>query len=201
MSPHSSRCARGYSLLEVMVVVGITMVIMAASVPMIGSTLENFRLGGDAHNVTNAITVAKMRAAATFSRARLYVDLSTNSFHVETWNSTTGVWTADGGTLQLNTSDTFGLGGVPTAPLNTQTVIGQASACLNTATPPAAIGNTACIVFNSRGIPVDATTLNPTGDYALYLTDNTAVYGSTVSATGSIRLWRTRPSTAAWTLQ
>ena len=51
---------------------------------------------------------------------------------------------------------TFGFGTVATAPPNTQTNIGFSGACrvgLTAAT--ATIGNTACIVFNSRGLPVD----------------------------------------------
>ena len=45
----------------------------------------------------------------------------------------------------------------------------------------AAIANTACIMFNSRGVPIDST-FAPTGDDALYVTDGMAVYGVTVAA-------------------
>ena len=63
----------------------------------------------------------------------------------------------------------------------------------------AAIGNTSCILFNSRGIPVDPAGAPPavgapTGNDAMYLTDGTAVYGETISATGLIKLWRTNPA-------
>jgi prepilin-type N-terminal cleavage/methylation domain-containing protein len=199
---NGSRGESGFTIMELLVAVGLSGVLIAIAVPMIGSTLGNFRLGGDAHNVTNAISVAKMRAAATFTRSRLYVDLSTNSLHVETWDSASSSWKTDGGTTYLATNDRFSFGVVGAPPSNTQTTIGEAAACLNTATPAVAIGNTACVVFNSRGIPVDASTLNPTGNYALYVTDGTAVYASTVAATGSIRLWRTGPTaTPNWTLQ
>jgi hypothetical protein len=58
------------------------------------------------------------------------------------------------------------------------------------------------VLFNSRGIPVDAATLNPTPNYALYVTDGTTIYGSTVSATGSVRLWRTkRAAVPSWSQQ
>jgi Tfp pilus assembly protein FimT len=189
-------------MIELMIAVGLAGVLSAFAVPMIRATLGNFRLGGDAHSLSNAVMLTKMRAAASFTRARLFVDLSTNSFHVETWSSGAGAWVTEGGATTLATNDTFGFGVVGGAPPNTQAAIAQAIACLNTATPAVAIGNTACVLFNSRGIPVDSTTLNPTGSYALYVTDGTAVYGSTVSATGSIRLWRTQPSaTPAWVLQ
>ena len=63
------------------------------------------------------------------------------------------------------------------------------------------IGNTSCIVFNSRGVPVDSTGAATSLD-ALYLNDGKSAYGITVSATGMIRTWRAGPqSTATWVLQ
>jgi hypothetical protein len=48
-------------------------------------------------------------------------------------------------------------------------------------------------MFNSRGVPVD-NTFAPTASDAVYVTDGSAVYGITVSATGMIRSWRTPPA-------
>ena len=92
----------------------------------------------------------------------------------------------------------FSFAGVPSAPPNTQATIAQPGQCLNNA--GAAIANTACIIFNSRGVPVD-TTGAPTGAYAAYITDGSAVYGVTLSATGMMRTWRTPIGAANWTLQ
>ena len=70
-----------------------------------------------------------------------------------------------------------------------------------TVSPAVAVANTACIIFNSRGLPVDATG-SPFGNDAIYITDSTAVYGITVAATGFVRLWRTNyTSTPSWSLQ
>jgi hypothetical protein len=92
-------------------------------------------------------------------------------------------------------------GGLATPPPNTQGAILQAPACLNIA--GGAIANTACIVFNSRGVPIDTAGVaaTPTAADALYVTDGTAVYGVTVAATGLIRLWKSGPSAAAWIKQ
>ena len=89
-----------------------------------------------------------------------------------------------------------------TPPSNTQTVHRAGDRCARTTRrPPVDVANTACVIFNSRGIPVD-TTGSPTGDDAIYVTDGTAVYGITVAATGFIRTWRTNyASTPTWTLQ
>jgi Tfp pilus assembly protein FimT len=196
----------GFSLMELMLVVGLTAVIATMAVPMITRTVGGFTLTGDAHALANAASLAKLRAAAAFTQSRLFVDLGANSFHVETWQKgTPGSWVTEGGITGLASNDTFSFGVVGSAPPNSQTTIAQAPACVSNA--GTAIGNTACVLFNSRGIPVAAAGAPPavgapTGSDVLYLTDGTAVYGLTLSATGLIHLWRTNPTvTPSWGLQ
>jgi prepilin-type N-terminal cleavage/methylation domain-containing protein len=202
-----NRRQAGFSLLELLVVVGLTTVIAAIAVPMMSNTIGDFRIRGDARALNSAVSLAKLRAASAFTQTRLYVDLSANTFHVESWQkaATPPAWVAEGGTTTLSTNDTFSQGVVSTPPSNTQTTIGQAASCVD-GTTGTAIANTACVQFNSRGIPVvssaPANVGAPTGDDALYVTDGTAVYGVTVSATGQIQLWRTNPlATPSWVLQ
>jgi Tfp pilus assembly protein FimT len=195
----SIRSTQGFSSIELLIVLIITGTIAAIGVPIGGSTLADFRLSGDAHALANSAALAKMRAAAQFSRARLYVDLTAGSHHLEVQKTGTLAWVADGGSTQLNPRTTLGFGAVNTPPPNTQATIAQAPACLDAAGH--AIAHTACVVFNSRGIPVDATGAPiPTG--AIYVAGEAGVYGVTISATGQIQLWRTTTTaTAAWTLQ
>jgi prepilin-type N-terminal cleavage/methylation domain-containing protein len=197
----------GFTLLETMFVVGIVAVIAAIAIPMTGNQLNYLRLSGDARNIANALMLAKMRAAATFTQARLYVDLNAKTFRIETWDrsAATPDWKMDGGITYLSGSDHFGYGSVATPPAFTQVSIGQAPACYTRLS--AVIVNTACVVFNSRGVPISVSgaptrTEPPIGTNAVYLSDNTAVYGATVSATGMIRLWRTAASgTPKWAVQ
>ena len=186
----------GFTLLETLIVVGLVGVITVVAVPMFSNTIANFRLSGDARSLSNAAALAKMRAASSFSRVRLYVDLSTKSHRLETWDKVASAWTVEGGTTYLSTNVAFGFGVVGTAPPNTQATIAQAPACTTNA--GVAIGNTACFMFNSRGVPIDST-FSPTAVDAFYLTDGTAVYGVTVAATGMIKLWSTPPAvTPTW---
>jgi type II secretory pathway pseudopilin PulG len=197
----------GYSMLEVLMVVGITTVLAAMAVPMTSQTLGNFRLSGDARSLTNAAMLAKLRAASDFTQSRLYVDLNARTYHVETLQKNPAAWIADGGTTTLSWNVRFAWAGVATPPPNSQAAIGQAPACVTAA--GAQIANTACVLFNSRGIPVDPVVGQPapvvgapTAADALYVTDNSAVYGLTLSATGLIKLWRTNPTVVpSWAMQ
>ena len=205
-----SRDSRGFSLIELLMVVGIMGVLAVIAVPMSGNSIRYYKLSGDAREIANAAAVAKMRAAARFTQSRLYVDITGRTFYLQTFIRTApappgcsvGQWCTDGGTVQLSSSVNYGYGIVPTPPPNTQSPsITQAPLCKDNSSPPVDVAGTACIVFNSRGIPIDETG-SPTGNDAIYINDGTSVYGITAAATGFIRTWQSRYSSSpTWTLQ
>jgi prepilin-type N-terminal cleavage/methylation domain-containing protein len=196
--------SRGFSLIELLMVVAIMGALAAITVPMSGNAIRFLKISGDARELSNATAVAKMRAAAKFTQSRLYVDILGRQFYVQTFDKATSTWTTEGGATSLSSTVIFGYGPIGAPPPNTQTTIGQAPACITMAgSPPVEtpVANTACIIFNSRGIPIDSTG-SPTGLDAVYVTDGSAVYGITVAATGFIRTWQSHyTSTPTWTLQ
>jgi Tfp pilus assembly protein FimT len=190
-TPKRAARQRGFSAVELAVVVTATLVLAGIATPKATTAIQNFRTGGNARAIANEVAMAKMRAAADFTHARVYADLSAQTIHVDVWDMTNG-WVPDpqnGTAISLSTGDTFGYGtSIASAPPNTQSTLGQASACAQTS-GTGTVANTACVVFNSRGVPIDSTS-TPTGADALYLTDGVSVYGVTVAATGNIQTWR-----------
>jgi prepilin-type N-terminal cleavage/methylation domain-containing protein len=191
----------GFTIVETLIVVGLIGVISAIAVPMFGNAIANFRVTGDARSLSNNVAVAKMRAASNFSRVRIYVDLAGRAHHLQTWTkaSATCCWVTEGGSTYLSSGVSFGYGVVGAPPPHTQDAIDQAPKC--TLDDGTLIDGTACIMFNSRGVPIDST-FAPTNSDALYLTDGTGVFAVTVAATGMTRSWRTQPvATPTWVLR
>jgi prepilin-type N-terminal cleavage/methylation domain-containing protein len=199
----------GFSVIELLVVIALFGIVVAIAVPASAPAVGGYRLAGAARAVFYETSLAKMRAAAGFTRARLQVDLSGGTYQLQYWNRDTSTWTTEGGTERLPPGVWFGFGALTSPPPNTQGSIGQASPCLNDSATalalmgwsyPAPAATTACVQFNSRGVAIDATGA-PTGTGAVYLTDGAMTYGTTVSATGMAQLWWTRAGTASWQKQ
>lgn len=196
----ASGATEGFSIVELLVVIALLGIMGAIALPMAQPAINSYEIGGQAHAVAYEVSLAKMQAASGFTQARLYIDLSANSFHLESFDQATSTWVTQGGITTLPSGMGFGYGTLATPPPNTQGTIGQAAACLDASAPPAAIANTSCVLFNSRGAPIDATG-TPISTNAVYLTDGQAVYGVAVSLAGLTQLWWTPTWRTAWQKQ
>ena len=190
----------GFTLVDILVAVALAGIVVAMAIPMADSSSRGFSMRGDAQAVANMVALAKMRAAARFTRARIRADLAANTYRLEVWDKTAGAWVADGGLVRLSRGVSFGFGALDAAPPNTQAAIGQSPPCTGPNSLTADIeANTACIVFNSRGVPVDNTAAGaPVGGNALYITDGTSIYATTITATPLVRQWWSNAKAPAW---
>jgi len=190
-------------MIEILTVIVVSMVLVAFAVPKFLTIRNSLRIAGDVRNISELTGQAKLRAASDFTRARVYADLNGGDFQMQVWNKANACWvwdsdttntcltytsgTPSGTVINLSPGDTFGFGALTAGPTPGQSTIGQAAPCLDNS--GGSISNTACIVFNSRGIPIDPTTLAPTPLGAFYVTNAAVVNGVTVSATGSLQTW------------
>ena len=181
--------------MELLVVLAIAGCVFAISVPASVGMVDEFNLSGDAHGVSNSLALARMGAAANFTRSRVYIDRAARNYRVERWNKTAAAWQAIGGSSPVGTKNAFSSGTTAAPPPNSQAAVAQPAQCLNNA--GAAIANTSCIIFNSRGMPIDPVGA-PTPAAVIYLNGPTAVYGVVVSSTSQLGLWRTSPGATAW---
>jgi Tfp pilus assembly protein FimT len=189
----------GFKLMELAIVASLIIVITAVAIPMIQTTLRNYRLVTDTKNIASQIALARMRAASNFTDAELTFSLTSGSYQLYVCNKTSFVNTDSSGSLvtyasySLSAGNSFGYGSI-TAPAGTQTSIGQPATTSATDQPS---GSPAVIIFNSRGLPIDKTTSCVNGtdgtltSYSVYLTDNNGGYGAvSVSPSGKITAWR-----------
>jgi prepilin-type N-terminal cleavage/methylation domain-containing protein len=203
--PNARSSERGFSLVELLFVCAVIALVSAMVVPQSASMMGGYKLKGNAEALNNMVSLARMRAAAQYSRARVRANLTARTFQLERWDKTgAGSWVTEGPVIQLADGVSFGFATIATAPPDTQLAIAQAPVCTDNG--GADMADTACVTFNSRGMPV--TNVLPTpgggvivGDRALYITDGAAVYGTTVSAAPFIKSWWSKNADNSWVRQ
>lgn len=207
----------GFSTIELLVVMLISLIVAALAIPGYNSITRTLRIAGDARDLNAAINEAKLRAAAGFTRSRVYADLVGNTFRIDVWNKTLngglGCFqaindisanvcsaVAAGSVQNLSAGVTYGTASVGSAPPNTQTQLTQAPKCVfHNGNAYGIVATTACITFNSRGITIDPQSGAPLGNDAFYITDQNTVYAVTVGPTGVAQVWTTNANGAgAW---
>ncbi len=164
---------RGFSLPELMIVVGIVLIILSMAIPAVTNIYRGYRLSGDARGIAAQLSLARMRAASNFTKAEVNFDTVAQTYQVEVWSKSAGTYQPEGGAQPLAKGDAFGYGTL-TTPADGQTTIAQ--------TNP--------IFFNSRGVAVDSSG-NATANSAIYITNNRgSYYAVTISVAGRPSVWK-----------
>ena len=210
---HGKIHEHGFSAVELATVVAIGLVLTAVALPGYSAMQRYFRIAGNVRDLNGVVAQAKMRAAADYTHARVHANLDNNTFALEYWDktglsATQGCWKTNGDSVDRCTASgspvqelapgvSFGTAATSPGGLNPQNPVQQAPSCnsgvAGGTTGSTLSGNTACIEFNSRGLPVNGYGLtnsnSPTPNDALYITDGDTVYGVTVIISGLIQVW------------
>lgn len=159
----------------------IILTVAAIGLPSLVGTLAVYKGSGAVRNISGQLAMGRMRAGADFTRTRLSINTTDNTYSLALYNKTTAAYDVEGGTQYLPTGVSFGYGSI-TTPAGGQSTLGQ----------------TSNIYFNSRGIPVDSSGAS-TGVSAIYLNNDGNYYAVSVSTVGLIRVWKWTGS--AWVQQ
>src|SRR5262249_48602608 len=109
----------GFSIIELLVVLAIAGVIAAMALPSAERTLADVRLHNAARAIHNLLSLAKMRAAAKFTRVRLYCDLGAETFILQDWDKTANSWVSGDGAQTLSTNVDFSFDALAAPPPDT----------------------------------------------------------------------------------
>lgn len=134
----------GFSLLEAIIVVAITLILVAITSKAFLSVRNNYNVSATARQIASWAQVARGKATGRDTRYRVEVDATNRVYRIQSCTARSGdtctTWTADAGTtdMPLPSGVTFSTSGISAAPA------GHSLTSANTT-----------MVFNSRGLLVD----------------------------------------------
>ena len=168
-------------MLELAVVVGISMILMAGALMAYKSSTASYRVQNDARNLASLVNAARIKAAANFSRVVVYCDASLTPTPCKlayfTYDSPTvatsvsqdlAMSLSPGVSLGYPSGATFGAG--PQSAASPSMTSGSATCGSVGATTPY------CMIVNSRGLPAASysgtfSSISAAPSYVFYLVD------------------------------
>jgi len=175
---HVKDCERGFSLPEMCIILAITAIMAAFSIPMVSSSMRDLQLISDARNIATTLTYAKLSAASQMTRYRLSFNTGNNEWSLSKLNRTSGNYEIQGPTNALRD-------GVADSGITLKSTSSSAPSGFPTT-------SSATITFNSRGIPIE-------GASVIYISNRNADYAVAVSLSGKVQFLRYTNS--QWTSQ
>lgn len=183
---------RGFTLLEVVIVMGVVLVMMAAMIPSINTAIQNYRLSASAREIASQLQSARYRALRNNTMCTFLILASGRQFGIDMdgdGNLTAGTQDV---LLTLNNNVNF-------ATLTTPPAAATGAATLTNGSTKAGIGFTpraTLTAVTSSGTPdYNPANLSANG-YAIYLANSRNRFSAiTVGPTGRVRTWASENGT------
>jgi len=166
--------SRGFSLIELSILLAMTAILAAFSIPMLTSAMRSMQLISDARNIATTMTYAKTRAASQMTHYKLTFKLSTNEWYLERYDRDTDKFELEDAKNWLSN-----------AVSNSGITFKTSSSSNPDGFPPTSSGK---ITFNSRGLSIDDTGSVTTS--IVYLSNDDLDYAVSVSLTGKVQIWK-----------
>jgi prepilin-type N-terminal cleavage/methylation domain-containing protein len=161
---------RGFSLLELLIVIVILAIVAAFAIPSALNSLRAYKLHSDAAALAAQMNVARFRATSQFTPYRLSISTANGTYTVERLSTSYGSPVAELGPVNIYSGNAF------------VTANPGGSTYPGTITGGTAVTN---FYFNTRGMPVDNTG-NPiaNGGAVIYLTNNAGLTDAVAATLG-----------------
>jgi type II secretion system protein H len=170
---------RGFSLIELCMVMAVMAVTAAIAVPMLTSSMKDMQLASDARKIASTLSYAKLSATAKMTSYQLTINVDQNTWFLGRRQSPgSTVFVNEGAVNELSLGmANSGIAFEQTSPTNSAP--GLTNEFLTT--------SSTSITFNSRGVP--------NGTAIVYLSnDQDTYFAVSVSLAGKVQVWRYRDS-------
>jgi Tfp pilus assembly protein FimT len=166
----------GFSLVELTILLALTAVVAAFSIPMLTSGMRSMQLASDARSIATTMTYAKLTASSQLDRYRLTFDFSNNRWRLGKYNQS-----EDDYDLLQESAISSGIA-------NSGIQLLSAS---RDGSHPGDFASTSSdtITFSSRGTPVASDGPGAISGI-VYLSDGNNDYAVSASISGKVQVWR-----------
>jgi prepilin-type N-terminal cleavage/methylation domain-containing protein len=158
---------RGFSLVELSMVLAVTAVAAAFAIPVLTESMRGMQLSADAKKISTTLSFAKLSAVAQMTGYRLSFDLGHNQWSLLKRNHS--------GTYELQQAVNTLSEGVENSGISFRNISGSAPSGFST-------NSSTSITFNARGLP--------SGVSIVYLSNEDTDYAVSVSLAGKVQVWK-----------
>jgi len=183
---NSNRAMRGFSLIELLVVMAVMLIIAALTTPITLNTMDAYKLRGSMSSVSGLAQRCRVLALQKNTTSHLYFQTisGVSTIYCKINSDTTGLQVTD---PQLTLDTKFSIGSTPSNTLNATTMWGSSGSTFSSNSDP---------YFNSRGLPCSApsagaacSTINGYVYYFKYSSNTTRWSAVSISPAARLQNW------------